>query len=164
MGAANTPASTRSIRRASQRVILYHCALSWDSGEERMAATVDRIPYPRLRDFVALALQRVGLPREDAATVAALMAEADLQGSDGHGVIRLAPYVKPIRAGGFNTRASIRVIAERPAMALLHGDNGMGHLVMKRVAEMAIDKARMTGVAWVGAQWSNHAGPASLYA
>jgi len=102
-----------------------------------MAATVDRIPYPRLRDFVALALQRVGLPREDAATVAALMAEADLQGSDGHGVIRLAPYVKRIRAGGFNTRASIRVIAERPAMALLHGDNGMGHLVMKRAAAMA---------------------------
>src|SRR5205085_3135301 len=25
-------------------------------------------------------------------------------------------------------------------------------------------KARTTGVAWVGTQWSNHAGPASLYA
>ncbi len=35
---------------------------------------------------------------------------------------------------------------------------------MKRAAEIAIEKARTAGVAWVGAQWSNHAGPASLYA
>jgi LDH2 family malate/lactate/ureidoglycolate dehydrogenase len=49
-------------------------------------------------------------------------------------------------------------------MALIHGDNAMGHLVMKRAAEVAIAKAKDAGVAWVGAQWSNHAGPASLYA
>ena len=40
----------------------------------------------------------------------------------------------------------------------------MGHLVMKRAAELAIAKARTSGVAWVGARRSNHAGPASLYA
>ena len=49
-------------------------------------------------------------------------------------------------------------------MALLDGDNGMGHLVMKKAAEIAIGKARTCGVAWVGARLSNHAGPASLYA
>ena len=49
-------------------------------------------------------------------------------------------------------------------MALVDGDNGMGHLVMKRAAEIAIEKARNCGVAWVGARLSNHAGPASLYA
>jgi LDH2 family malate/lactate/ureidoglycolate dehydrogenase len=87
-----------------------------------------------------------------------------VQGSDGHGVIRLAPYVKRIRAGGVNLHPDIRVVRERAGMALLHGDNAMGHLVMKRAAELAIGKAREAGVAWVGAQWSNHAGPASLYA
>jgi LDH2 family malate/lactate/ureidoglycolate dehydrogenase len=49
-------------------------------------------------------------------------------------------------------------------MALIDGDNGMGHLVMTRAAELAVDKARTAGVAWVGARMSNHAGPASLYA
>ena len=49
-------------------------------------------------------------------------------------------------------------------MALIDGDNGMGHLVMTRAAELAIEKARVAGVAWVGARVSNHAGPASLYA
>ncbi len=104
------------------------------------------------------------MPPADARIVAALMAEADLQGSDGHGVIRLPQYLKRIRAGGVNLHPQIRVVQERAATALIHGDNGMGHLVMKRAAELAIEKARTAGVAWVGAQWSNHAGPASLYA
>jgi LDH2 family malate/lactate/ureidoglycolate dehydrogenase len=47
---------------------------------------------------------------------------------------------------------------------LIDGDNGMGHLVMQRATEMAIEKARTCGMAWVGSQFSNHAGPASLYA
>jgi L-2-hydroxycarboxylate dehydrogenase (NAD+) len=49
-------------------------------------------------------------------------------------------------------------------MALIDGDNGFGHLVMKKATELAIEKARTCGVAWVGSRLSNHAGPASLYA
>jgi LDH2 family malate/lactate/ureidoglycolate dehydrogenase len=123
-----------------------------------------RVDFGRLRYFIASAFESVGMPAADARTVASLMAEADLQGSDGHGVIRLPQYVKRIRAGGVNLKPNIRVVRERAGMALIHGDNAMGHLVMKRAAEVAIAKAKDAGVAWVGAQWSNHAGPASLYA
>ena len=123
-----------------------------------------RVEFDRLRSFIALAFAAVGMRERDADAIGQLMAEADLQGSDGHGAIRLAPYLKRIRAGGVNLHPEIRIIRERSAMALLNGDNGMGHIVMKRAAELAIAKARDTGVAWVGAQWSNHAGPASLYA
>ncbi len=123
-----------------------------------------RVDFARLRYFIAQAFEAVGMPPDDARTVAALMAQADLQGSDGHGVIRLAPYIRRIRAGGVNLHPDIRVVAEKPAMALIDGNNGMGHLVMKRAAELAVAKARDCGVAWVGARWSNHAGPASLYA
>jgi LDH2 family malate/lactate/ureidoglycolate dehydrogenase len=122
------------------------------------------VDFGRLRYFIALVFETAGMPAADARTVAALMAEADLQGSDGHGVIRLPQYLKRIRAGGVNLHPDIQVVRERAGMALLNGDNGMGHLVMKRAAELAIEKARVAGVAWVGAQWSNHAGPASLYA
>ncbi len=117
-----------------------------------------------LREFIARAFVAVDMPADDAATVAALMTEADLQGSDGHGVIRLAPYVKRIKAGGINLRPHIRVAQERAATALLDGDNGMGHLVMSRAAQLACEKARSAGIGWVGSRLSNHAGPASLYA
>jgi LDH2 family malate/lactate/ureidoglycolate dehydrogenase len=119
---------------------------------------------PALVDFITRAFVAAGMPQANAARVATLMTEADLQGSDGHGVIRLAPYLKRIQAGGMNLQPNISVVEERAATALLDGDNGMGHLVMSRAAEMAASKARQCGIAWVGARLSNHAGPASLYA
>jgi len=129
-----------------------------------MKGSLTRVGFAPLRDFIGASLRRLGLPDEDALTVASLMAEADLQGSDGHGVIRLPPYARRIRAGGIKLRPEIRVLQERPGMALIDGDNAMGHLVMTRAAELAVAKARTAGVAWVGARMSNHAGPASLYA
>ncbi|HWP13195.1 MAG TPA: Ldh family oxidoreductase [Ramlibacter sp.] len=123
-----------------------------------------RVPAAQLRRFVADAMEKLGLPAADAAIVAELMTEAEVQGSDGHGVIRLAPYARRIRAGGINLRPNIRIVKEKAGMALLDGDNGMGHLVMQRAAQIAVEKARNTGVAWVGSRLSNHAGPASLYA
>jgi L-2-hydroxycarboxylate dehydrogenase (NAD+) len=122
------------------------------------------ITHARLQAFIHDALVRLGLTDQDAARVAALMAAADLQGSDGHGVSRLPQYARRIRAGGFNVRPNIEVVREQASTALLNGDNGMGHLVMTRAAEIAIDKAARTGIAWVSSQFSNHAGPASLYA
>lgn len=124
----------------------------------------NRISFVQLSQFITIAMTRLGLPESDAAIVGRLMAEAELQGSDGHGVIRLLPYARRIRAGGLNLRPEIKIIQERPGMALIDGDNGMGHLVMQRAAEIAIEKARHCGIAWVGSQFSNHAGPASLYA
>ena len=123
-----------------------------------------RVSFEELRDFMDRAFRKAGLPDADALTVATLMAEAELQGSDGHGAIRLAPYLRRIREGGVNKHPNITVEREKPAMALLNGDNAMGHLVMKRAAELAVEKAQTAGVAWVGAHLSNHAGPASLYA
>ena len=117
-----------------------------------------------LARFIAQALEKVGLPAADAEQVARLMAQADAQGSDGHGVIRLPQYVRRILAGGINVRPNIRVVTERAAMAVVDGDNGMGHLVVSRSVDLAIAKAATAGVAWVGTRASNHAGPASLYA
>ena len=129
-----------------------------------MAQAELTVALDRLRAFVHRSLMALGLPDAHAMIVATLMAEADRQGSDGHGVTRLPAYARRIRAGGVNVRPTIRVLREQAGTALLDGDNGMGHLVMKRAAEIAIEKARTTGIAWVNTQFSNHAGPASLYA
>ena len=123
-----------------------------------------RVPVAQLSRYITTAMQALGLPDADAATVGHLMAQADLQGSDGHGVIRLPQYSRRILAGGVNVKPNIQVVQERAAMALIDGDNGMGHLVMQQATELAIQKARTCGIAWVGSRFSNHAGPASLYA
>jgi LDH2 family malate/lactate/ureidoglycolate dehydrogenase len=116
-----------------------------------------------LQQFIQNALTSQGLPQDDALKVSQLMAEADLQGSDGHGIIRLPQYIKRIKAGGINKHPKIRVVHERSAMAVVDGDNGMGHLVVSHAVDLAIEKASEAGVAWVSTRFSNHAGPASLY-
>ena len=128
-----------------------------------MTTNDTRIAADRLAAFIVRALVAAGLPAQDAETVAGLMVEADLRGSDTHGVIRLPLYVRRIRSGGVNAKPNIRVVSDRPSAALIDGDNAMGHLVMRRAAHLAIEKAKATGIGWVGARMSNHAGPAALY-
>jgi len=127
-------------------------------------AEVKRVSVPRLEIFIAHAMEAVGIGYDDARSIAELMVRADVQGSDGHGVFRLPQYVRRIKGGAVNVKPDIRVVREAAGMALVDGDNGMGHLVMRFATEKAIEKARNAGVAWVGVRSSNHAGPASLYA
>ena len=127
------------------------------------AVSQPRVAIGALADFIARALAAVGVPPEDARAVSALMAESDARGADAHGVFRLPQYVKQIQQGAVNPRARIRVVEERAGAALLDGDNALGHLVMKRATEMAVDKAAKCGVGWAGTRHSNHAGPAQLY-
>jgi LDH2 family malate/lactate/ureidoglycolate dehydrogenase len=117
----------------------------------------------KLIQFIARSLAATGVPQEDAGQVAALMAESDARGGDAHGVFRLPQYVKQIQQGAVNPRPNIQVISSRAGTALIDGDNALGHLVMKRAAELAIEKARQCGIGWVGTRHSNHAGPAQLY-
>jgi LDH2 family malate/lactate/ureidoglycolate dehydrogenase len=114
--------------------------------------------------FIADALRACGLAPSEAKTVATAMLEADLTGSDAHGIFRLPGYVRSLQRGQFNPRADIKVIARGPATALIDGDNGMGHLVMTAAAELAVELARASGVGWVGARRSNHAGAGAVYA
>jgi L-2-hydroxycarboxylate dehydrogenase (NAD+) len=132
--------------------------------EPATTADVPRVSAAPLAAFIARAFEACGLPSGDAEHVAGLIVEADLRGSDTHGVIRLPLYVRRLRAGGINARPNIRIVQEKSATALIDGDNGIGHLVMRFAAMTAIEKASRSGVAWVGARMSNHAGPAALYA
>ena len=127
------------------------------------ADTTQLVSEAHLTRFISKALATVGLRSDDAETAAALMAEADTWGADGHGVFRLASIVKRIRSGGINTHPTRRIDRERKAMAVIDADNGIGHLAMKHAAELAMDKAADCGVGWVGVHNNNHAGPAQLY-
>jgi L-2-hydroxycarboxylate dehydrogenase (NAD+) len=128
------------------------------------AQNARRVPAATLRTFLVDALRACGLPEADAATVAGAMLEADLTGSDAHGVFRLAGYVRQLKRGAMNPRPSIRVLERAPATALIDGDHGMGHVVMTHAAQLAVELARASGVGWVGARRSNHAGAGAVYA
>src|SRR5690349_12838296 len=123
-----------------------------------------RIPTTAVAGLIVDAMTKVGVSASDAAKISELMLEADLIGADAHGVFRLPQYVQRLKLGSTNPRPNIKVERSAPATALVYGDNAMGHLVVARAAETAIELARETGVAWVGVRMSNHAGAAGVYA
>jgi LDH2 family malate/lactate/ureidoglycolate dehydrogenase len=122
-----------------------------------------RVPLPHLEAFISRAYQAVGMPAVDADRASELMAASDLYGIDTHGVFRLEGYLKRIRLGGMNLDPNIATIKDAPSTALIDGDNAMGHLVVARAADLAIAKAKETGIGWVGIRNSNHAGAGTLY-
>jgi L-2-hydroxycarboxylate dehydrogenase (NAD+) len=125
---------------------------------------IRRVSAATLRAFLTDALAACGLGDADAATGAHSMLEADLTGSDAHGVFRLPTYVREFKRGAINPRAAINVVERGPATALIDGDQGMGHVVMTRAAKLAAELARASGVGWVGTRRSNHAGAGAIYA
>ena len=130
----------------------------------RAQTTPSRISTQAVTGLIVDAMAKVGVPPADAAKIAELMLEADLIGADAHGVFRLPQYVQRLKLGSTNPRPNITVKRTAPATALIDGDNGMGHLVVARTAEVAVEMARENGIGWAGCRMSGHAGAAGVYA
>ncbi len=113
--------------------------------------------------FISSALQAEKVPASDAVIIAGLMVQSDLVGADGHGIFRLPAYLKRIRAGGVNLHPNIHIEREQGATALINGDNALGHLVMNRAVDLAIEKVKQHSVCWIGSHYGNHSGAASVY-
>ena len=123
-----------------------------------------RYPVAALLAFSRDALVACGVPEADAAIAAKQMTEADITGFDAHGIFRLGFYCNTLKSGRCNPKANIRTVQRSAATALVDGDDGIGHLVMTYAANLAMELARESGIGWVGARRSNHAGAAGIYA
>ncbi|MDA1001246.1 MAG: Ldh family oxidoreductase [bacterium] len=123
-----------------------------------------RFPADRLAAFIESTFTAHGVSAGDARITAQRMIEADLRGMHGHGIFRLAPYCRRVKEGGYNLRPDIRPERETPVSALLDGDNGLGQVVVTRAAELGIQKAKESGMGWIGIHHGNHAGAGGVYA
>jgi LDH2 family malate/lactate/ureidoglycolate dehydrogenase len=121
------------------------------------------LPITQAEEFITNALRASQVPAVDAKVVAQLMVKSDLVGADGHGIFRLPAYIKRIRAGGINLNPNIHIEREQGATALINGDNALGHLVMNKAVELAIEKVKQHSVCWIGSHYGNHSGAASVY-
>ncbi|MGE5619632.1 MAG: Ldh family oxidoreductase [Sphingomonadaceae bacterium] len=126
-------------------------------------ANVTVMPDP-LREFVGSIFIAHGVPPRDAAIIADHLVEADLRGVYSHGVIRVEPYTNRYKAGAMNPKPNVRVLRETVSTALVDGDDGAGQVVGVQAMKIAIEKAKRTGVAWVGVRHSNHLGTCAYYA
>jgi len=123
-----------------------------------------RIDVEKLRKFISLVFQRLGVSKENSEIVADVLVTANLFGFDSHGVQRLRRYVDSIRNGFTKAKFQIRIVRKGDAYAIIDGDGGLGHVVAYRSMEIAINKALKHGIGVVGVKNSRHFGIAGYYA
>jgi LDH2 family malate/lactate/ureidoglycolate dehydrogenase len=121
------------------------------------------IPAARLREYCAGILCGLGVPPEQADTVADSLVEADLRGVDSHGANLIALYVSRIRAGSMRPRTEIRVISDDGQTLQLDGGLGPGQVAGVAAIEHAIERARTHGMAAVSVRESTHLGALAYY-
>ena len=132
-----------------------------------MAGVDDGILFPanRLRDWTQEVFQKVGVSRDDATLLTDSLIEANLRGVDTHGITRmLCVYVERIQKGVMSAKTNLTVVREKPSTALIDCHNSIGQVGAARAMQMAIEKARQTGVAFTAAAHTNHYGAAAYWA
>ncbi|RLT27798.1 MAG: Ldh family oxidoreductase [Chloroflexi bacterium] len=118
----------------------------------------------QLRAYVTRIFEAAHVPADDAAAVAAHLVEANQYGHDSHGVIRVERYVSDIADGTVRLGAPIVVDRESETTAVVDGGWNFGPVIAHRCTEIAIAKARATGVGIVVSHQCGHVGRLGAYA
>jgi ureidoglycolate dehydrogenase (NAD+) len=123
-----------------------------------------RIAIDDLQDFCIEAMLECGMREEDACVTADVLVTTDSWGVHTHGTKHLRMYLARVRAGGVDALAIPRVVGEGPGWAMIDGAKAMAMVSAYRAMELAIEKARATGIGYVGVKRSTHFGAAGFYA
>ncbi len=121
------------------------------------------ISFETLRDFLARVLGAAGANAADAAIVAEHLATSDLAGHPSHGTVRIPQYVDLIQKGEIVPGGPFRVLSETPVTALCSGGWNFGQVNARRAVEVAIAKARASGLGAVALRDSAHIGRLGAY-
>lgn len=114
-------------------------------------------------DWGISCLEAAGAHREHAAKQVKVLLSADRRGHYSHGFNRLNLYVDDIKNGLCFPNSAPVVEKETLAAALVDGQDGLGAVIGEFCVDLAVEKARQCGVAWVTAKRSNHFGIAGHY-
>ncbi len=127
-------------------------------------AEYKRYTYAELNRFCNDAFSKFGFTKDESKIISDVLLLSDLYGIESHGMQRLVRYHKGIEKGLIKIDAKPEIVFETPVSAVIEGNDGMGQLLSHKAMNIAIEKAKTTGVGIVTVRNSNHFGIAGYYA
>lgn len=121
------------------------------------------IKADQLRNFCEEFFLRSGFNKKDSAIISDVIILSDLFGIDSHGIGRLPMYTQQIQSGYVDIHSQPEIVFQTHVSAVIDGKKGMGQLVSAFAMNIAIEKAKISGVALVTVRNSNHYGIAGYY-
>ncbi len=120
--------------------------------------------YEALKNFSHEVFQKMGYKKEEAEIITDVLLTSDLYGIESHGMQRMVRYYKSIKNGRLVMGAEKEVVFETPISAVIDGHDGTGQLLGHFAMNLAIEKAKKSGIGIVTVRNSNHYGIAGYYA
>src|SRR5689334_5991422 len=114
-----------------------------DAGQEIVVSSEE------LHALVVKLLTKKGMYQAEAKLAASRLVEADLRGIHSHGTRALHRYLDGMDAGDIDPRAQVLTVRETPAIAVLDGGKGLGHVAATKGMQLAIAKAKAVGTGTV---------------
>ncbi len=116
-----------------------------------------------LRALVARALQNSNTSPANAASVAAALVAAEIDGQKGHGLSRVASYAAQARSGKVNGHAVPRAAQVRPAALIVDAADGFAYPAIDIAIERLAALTPQTGVVAAAIHHSHHFGVAGRH-
>lgn len=116
-----------------------------------------------LEQLVAAVVRALDAPAETAQCVARSLVAANLAGHDSHGVLLLPYWAELIERGQIRVDAEPRIVDDNGAVVRLDGGFGFGPVTADLAVQIALERARSTGVCCVTARNANHIGRVGEY-
>ena len=123
-----------------------------------------QVKIEEIKSKVLKVFEKAGVASEDAKVITEVLTDAQMKGITTHGFVRVKKYVGCINAGGIQPTCDIEIINDTPSWALVDGKGGLGIGISVKAVDLAIEKAKKTGVGIVNVRGSHHLGPAGYYA
>lgn len=115
-----------------------------------------RLSVVEARELGEATLRRIGYPADEAAIITDQLIDNALCGYRFASLPRILAIADDERTG--KPRTPVRIIRETPVSALVDGGNKVGYVAAYRGAEIAIAKAKASGIAVVGVHNSYYSG------
>ena len=114
------------------------------------------------KEFCKNCFLTVPLSPADADLISESLVESDLKGVYSHGIQLLPRYIRGLK-NGINPNPEIKTIVDAGSLSILDGDCGMGQVVGAKGMQLAIERAKLHGIASVAIRNSNHLGALAYY-
>ena len=121
------------------------------------------IPAAYLRTQVQRIFLGLGASESVASRVATSLVESNLVGHDSHGVLRVPEYIERIQAGTLALHGKIEIVRETPSTALIDCGWNLGQVALPQGMQLAIHKARSTGIGMAVLGHCDHTGRVGEY-
>jgi hydroxycarboxylate dehydrogenase B len=129
-----------------------------------MADSSRRVPVAALTALVDATFQAAGSQPQEAAVMAEHLVEANLQGHDSHGVIRVAKYLGWLRDGLVQANRHARIAIDAGALLAVDGLGGYGQVIAREAVAIACERALAHGMCLLALRDCGHVGRVGAWA